>query len=1050
MFRICLLAFVVATCAASSAQEPAGAEPPKFESDIRPILREYCLDCHGATDKLEGTLDLRLVRFMLKGGDSGPALVAGNPDASLILQRIESDDMPPGTLKVSSEKKAILRTWIASGSPTMRPEPEAIAPGIPLTDAERSYWAYRPLVKHESKRAIDGDRIRTGVDQILAEAMPPGLHFSSDAPRGTLIRRVFLDLIGLPPSAQEHKLWTEHPADDWYEQLVDTLLQSPHYGERWARHWLDADGYADSDGATLADAQRPWAWKYRDYVTKSLNEDKPVDRFIVEQLAGDELAGPQQGDWTSSQIELLTATGFLRMTADGTGSGDNSPEAKNKTIADTIQVIGSSLLGSSLNCAQCHDHRYDPISHEDYFALRAVLDPALDWQQWKTPPERLISLYTQADRDLSAQIEKEAQAIAAERATKEAESMKEALDKELMKFQEPMRASLRAAYETPSDKRTDEQKMLLEKNPSVNISPGVLYQYLPAAAEELKKFDAKIAETRARKSPETFLQALVEPAGHLPVTKLFHRGDPNQPTRQIAPGKLSVLVAEGTEKSFPSDDQAIPTSGRRLAFAKWLTQTDPPNPLFVRAFVNRIWMHHFGKAIVATPGDFGKLGSPPTHPQLLDWLGFDWIEHGWSLKHLHRRILLSTAYRQSSLRDPAREAIDSENRFYWRRDLQRLDAEVLRDSVLDLSGQLITDLYGPPIPLQEDDAGQVRIDPSQPRRSLYANWRRTQPVALLQAFDAPVMGINCDVRPASTVATQSLMMMNNEFLLEQADKIAKRVVDRSASAPKASGAPDSELMIGWKLPPAPPKRWRYGTGNFNKETGKVDSFAEFTNISEGRSLPGNQIPDPTTGFVFLTGTGGHPGNASYPAIRRWISPGAGVVEISGTLSHASPNGDGVIGRVSSKHGLAGSWTIKAGSGQTPATNIAVEPDDAIDLVLECGENETSDSFTWTAKFTFTPNDQAIKPTVDDSTIGFQLQQEDYSTMGRQVVAAWDCILKRRPSDQELDALGRFVQQQLELLYREPQRLSNGNSPTRQVLINICQMLLNSNEFLYID
>jgi hypothetical protein len=224
----------------------------------------------------------------------------------------------------------------------------------------------------------------------------------------------------------------------------------------------------------LADAQRPWAWKYRDYVTKSLNEDKPVDRFIVEQLAGDELAGPQQGDWTSSQIELLTATGFLRMTADGTGSGDNSPEAKNKTIADTIQVIGSSLLGSSLNCAQCHDHRYDPISHEDYFALRAVLDPALDWQQWKTPPERLISLYTQADRDLSAQIEKEAQSIAAERATKEAESMKEALDKELMKFQEPMRASLRAAYETPADKRTDEQKMLLEKTKQAGTGDDII------------------------------------------------------------------------------------------------------------------------------------------------------------------------------------------------------------------------------------------------------------------------------------------------------------------------------------------------------------------------------------------------------------------------------------------------------------------------------------------------------------------------------------------------------------------------------------------------
>jgi hypothetical protein len=508
---------LIAASVSSHAQD--SVEPPKFETDIRPILREYCLDCHGASDNLEGSLDLRLVRLMLKGGDSGPALVRGNADASLILQRIESEEMPPGTLKVSPAKKAILRTWIQNGAATHKAEPESIGPGIPLTDAERSYWAYRPLEKPQAHRQIDGDRIRNGIDQIIADAMPQGLSFSADAPRASLIRRVFLDLIGLPPSKQQFQQWLTNPASDWYEQLVEELLQSPHYGERWARHWLDAAGYADSDGATLADAQRDWAWKYRDYVIKSLNQDKPIDRFIIEQLAGDELAGDKQGDWTDKQIELLTATGFLRMTADGTASGDNSPEARNKTIADTIQVIGTALLGSSLQCAQCHDHRYDPLSQEDYFAVRAVLEPALDWQQWKTPNERLISLYTQADRDLSAQIEKEAQAVATERATKEAQYMKEALDKELMKFEEPLREALRLAYETPADKRTDEQKTLLEKNPSVNISPGVLYQYLPTAADELKKLDAKIAEIRGKKPPETFLQSQTEPGGQLPVTK---------------------------------------------------------------------------------------------------------------------------------------------------------------------------------------------------------------------------------------------------------------------------------------------------------------------------------------------------------------------------------------------------------------------------------------------------------------------------------------------------------------------------------------------------
>jgi hypothetical protein len=241
-----------------------------------------------------------------------------------------------------------------------------------------------------------------------------------------------------------------------------------------------------------------------------------------------------------------------------------------------------------------------------------------------------------------------------------------------------------------------------------------------------------------------------------------------------------------------------------------------------------------------------------------------------------------------------------------------------------------------------------------------------------------------------------------------------------------------------------------GTGKYNKDTGRLDSFVEFNQFSEGRSLPGTQIPDPTTGFVFLTASGGHPGNANYPAIRRWIAPASGTVEITGTLSHGSENGDGVTGRISSKHGQAGSWVIKAGSGATNASTIAVEAGDAIDFVVECGEHETSDSFTWTIKLQWNPTDKTTASVAYDSAIGFQLQQEDCSTLGRQIVEAWVTILNRAPSDQELDAVGRFVASQLELLYRQPERLSGGNSATRQILVNVCQMLLNSNEFLYID
>jgi len=473
--------------------------------------------------------------------------------------------------------------------------------------------------------------------------------------------------------------------------------------------------------------------------------------------------------------------------------------------------------------------------------------------------------------------------------------------------------------------------------------------------------------------------------------------------------------------------------------------------------VNRVWMHHFGKAIVATPGDFGKLGSPPTHPQLLDWLALDWIEHGWSFKHLHRRILLSTAYRQSSTRSPTGSSIDPDNRFYGRRDLQRIDAEVLRDSVLALSGELKPELYGAPIPLQEDEAGQVRLDPAQPRRSLYAKWRRTQPVALLQAFDAPVMGVLCESRPSSTVAPQSLMMMNNEFLLEQSEKIAKRVVSQSGISNTATPNSESfnQAVPGWQLPTAPASPWRYGTGTLHKETGKVEGFSEFLQKTQGRSHPGVQVPDATTGWVFLTESGGHPGNPAYPAIRRWIAPESGTVEISGALSHGSQNGDGVIGSVSSKLGQAGSWRIQAGSVSTAVANLAVEAGDAIDLVLECGQNETSDSFTWTVKITWNPvarqpGEPAKNSIVFDSAIGFRLQQEDMSALGHQIIAAWKHILHRAPSDEELAVLARFVPAQLELLYREPQRLSNGSTPTLQVLTNICHMLLNTNEFLYAD
>jgi Protein of unknown function (DUF1553)/Protein of unknown function (DUF1549)/Planctomycete cytochrome C len=1030
------------TCLPLAADQPGVGEPLEFEKHIRPILREYCLDCHGASEKPEAALDLRLVRFMINGGDSGSAVSPGKPHESLLLQRITDGDMPPGETRVSPEKIELIRQWIEAGAKTAAEEPESLGPGIPITAVERSYWAYQPLSPPTVSLNTDNPRIRTPLDALIVQAMPTGLSLNGDADRLTLIQRVFMDLLGLPPTPEQLSKWQQEPSPQWYELLVDELLASPQYGERWARHWLDAVGYADSDGFTLADADRPWAWRYRDYVIRAFNADKPFDQFIVEQLAGDELAGPANGDWTERQIELLTATGFLRMAADGTGSGDNSPEARNKTIADTLQIVGSTLLASSLHCAQCHDHRYDPLSHQDYFALRAVFEPAMDWQNWKVPGERLVPLSTAAERQLSAELETEAGKIAAERETKQAEYMKQALDKELTKYEEPLKAELRAAYEAPADKRSPEQKALLDKYPSVNISPGVLYQYLPEAAEDLKKFDARIAEVRAKKPAETFVQALVEPAGHLPVTKLFHRGDHTQPKQEVPPGRLSVLSPTGTSQAFAADDPSLPSSGRRLALARWLTEATAPNPLFVRAIVNRVWLHHFGRAIVATPGDFGKLGSEPTHPQVLDWLGDHWIKSGWSLKQLHRIIMTSSVYRQSSVRSAAAEAIDPDNRYYWHKPLMRMDAEVLRDSLLALANELDSQQFGAPIPIEEDDTGQVRISAAQPRRSIYAKWRRTQPVAMLQTFDAPVMQVNCDVRPVSTVATQALMMMNNEVVLDQSHKIARRAITLASSAEAI------QLQAQIQLPAPPTPIWQYGTGAIHPETLAVEQFSALTHYTGGQWQGGVTVPDSVIGWVILSAQGGHPGNAAHPAIRRFVAPLAGQVSIKGTLAHGSENGDGVRARVSAGGKSIAHWNAKTASVATETVIAQVEAGKCIDFVVDCIENETSDSFTWTVELTFQLPDGTQQQF--NSVSGFQGPQDDYRLLPAQVVQAWRLILLRDPKPAELTSCMEFAQQQLVLLQQEVGRVPSGSTAATQVLTSLCQTLLGSNEFLYIE
>jgi len=1024
--------------------------PLTFERDIRPILRAHCLDCHGAVEEMDGNLDLRLARFILQGGDSGPAMAAGQPDQSLILARIRSGEMPPGESKVSASELLTLQQWIAAGAVTARPEPESIGPGLPILLEDRLWWAFQPIqrpqvttkpVADHSSSDLSGQS-RTPIDALLLQAMPSGLGFSADADKRSLMIRLYFDLIGLPPSAEQAEQFLNDDSPDAYERLVDELLRSPHYGERWGRHWLDVAGYCDSEGRTTTDALRPWAYKYRDYVIRSFNADKPLDRFIHEQLAGDELAGPIQGDLTSDQIELLTATGFMRMAADGTGSGDNSEESRNQVVADAIKIVSSSLLGLSFACAQCHDHRYDPISHTDYFALRAVFEPALDWKNWKTPPQRYVSLYTAADRAKAAEIEAEAQVVATARDEKQKRYMAEALDKELLKYEEPLRQELRTAYETPADKRTDDQKNLLAKNPSVNLSPGVLYQYNQAAADDLKKDADQITAIRAKKPVEEFLRVLMEPAGKAPPTHLFYRGDHRQPKQIVSPAAPTVLCPEEAFVTFAVDDESLPTSGRRLAFARWLTSDQ--NPITPRVLANRVWLHLMGRGLVATPADFGRLGASPTHPELLDYLASELTENRWSIKRLQRLIVTSTAYRQSSQRNPAFASIDDDNQFYWRSLVKRLDAEVVRDRLLAATDQLDAAPFGPATPIKEDDTGQVVVDASNRRRSIYIQQRRSQPVAMLQAFDAPVMETNCEIRPASTVATQSLMLMNGEFILERAQSLATSLL-KSSIKPAAG----REKLPAIDLPR--PAVWQLGYGSYDESTSRTSSYTRLPHF-DGSSWQGSAVrPDPQIGWVFLTATGGHTGNnPGFAAIRRWTAPLAGTLRITGTLSHGSAGGDGVRGRiVSSGSGLAGQWTAHNNKADTLVESLAVNAGDTIDLITDCFGDVNADSFNWVVELTLTEPDNAVATWKSDQ--GFQGPVAVSAELSvEHLIAAWERAYCRPPSTDELKIAIEFVNRQCLEMSIRPRPLPENVSPHQQALTNLCQVLLTSNEFLYVD
>ncbi len=776
------------------------------QHDALPIVLLRCTMCHGP-QRRDGGLDLRTPVAMLAGGNSGPALVKGDPDASPMIQRIESEACPPRELllkffvrRPSSAEVETLRGWIADGAleEGVSPDVATTVPDLLVSDDDRQHWAFQPPQASAAHNSIDGF-----VEQKLLEH---GLTFSPEAQRDTLIRRAYLDLIGMPPSPEERERWSSRPAPLWYSQMIDYLLASPHYGERWGRYWLDLAGYADSEGGTSADPIRNVAWKYRDYVIAAFNSDKPYDRFLLEQLAGDELVDYQHADRiTEEMVANLIATGFLRMGIDETGSRTmNFVPERLKVISDAITVVSSGLMGLTLECARCHSHKYDPVPHRDYYRFKAIFQGALDEYDWRSFQTRTLNVATDEQRQRVAGTNPVLEAEVKRLETQQ-KALTTQVQLELLRHHFPQQSELDnqatvAALKVADNNRTLPQKNLVQRLQTVELlEDSQQPETVLAGRIEVAQRQRQIDRLHRQMAPALSIRALWD-QGRPSPTYVLRRGEHDKPGPLVGPGVPSVLTDGQTpfvvKPPFANDsismdqgdttDQAGPT-GRRLAFARWLTR--PDNPLTARVIVNRIWYHHFGTGIVRDLENFGLQGERPSHPELLDWLAVDFASRGWSIKQLHRSIMNSRTYRQSSHISKQQMEIDPQCRLLSRMPLRRLDAEALHDSLLTVAGRLDPVGGGVPDTVTVDRDGLVSVNPTDGggwRRSIYAQYRRTEIPTAMDTFDYPQMGPNCIGRNVSIVAPQSLFMMNNAHVHDLAASFARRLL--------AATADESEML----------------------------------------------------------------------------------------------------------------------------------------------------------------------------------------------------------------------------------------------------------------
>lgn len=756
----------------------------------------------------DADLDLRTVEAMLKGGKSGPAIVPGDAENSLLVQRVAKGLEPPrlgmyelSIRPVTPPELETLKRWIDEGAQTPPPRPIIQNDGQLVTDADRQWWAFQPPKRPDIPKVENRQLVRTPIDAfLLARLEAKGLSFSREADRRTLMRRAYLDVTGLPPTPAEADAFLNDTRSDAYEELVDRLLASPRYGERWGQHWLDAAGYSDSEGSDGGDVVRPEFFRYRDYVIRSLNADKPYDRFVQEQLAGDELEDYlSPPTLTPGLADNLIATGFLRTPVDSTDRPvHNFYEDRFAVLTRTMQMVGSSLMGLTMECAQCHSHKYDPLPQRDYYRMASIFAAAYTPLDWRRVMDRYVELGTRAEREA---VEKHNAALDEKKAPLQAEidelteTFKEkGFEHKLSQLPDTLRDDARRAIELAPDDRDEIQKYLVDKlEDFLAVSPAELPALFPEFKEKAAPLEEKIAALERERKSLPRIRGLTDTTADALPFYLCVRGDIENRGDVVLPNVPAVLREKGDEFQVERPWPGAPSTGRRLAFARWLTR--PENPLTARVFVNRVWQHHFGTGIVSTPDNFGHTGAAPSHPELLDWLATEFVRQGWSMKALHRLILISTAYRQDSQVRSDALAVDPENKLIWRMPMRRLDAEVIRDSIFYAAGSLNLNMHGSAAEVVDHDDSQAttKDDPEHVRRSIYMLHRRLKPLTMLDTFDAPRINVNCVVRRTSTVASQALLLLNSETLATQSAKLADRVQN------EAGPDVDAQIALAYRL-----------------------------------------------------------------------------------------------------------------------------------------------------------------------------------------------------------------------------------------------------------